>query len=120
MEKPQPFGKAGRTLTPQRMGRVKERELARDLGGKQQPGSGCFDGRGGDVVVNEYLVEHKYTRALSYTVSIQTLRKITQEAFEQRKKPVLVIEMSGQMMYQEEKWACIPYEEFKRLLEERV
>jgi hypothetical protein len=120
-ERPQPFSKALRNESPQKKGRRREKELAADLGGSVQPGSGCFDGKGGDVVKGEYLIEHKYTTCQSYSLSLHVLRKIRQEAEQQRKKPVLVVEMSGGYygLYPAEKWACLPYEEWKRLLEER-
>ena len=118
-ERPLPFSKAGRNETPQKQGRRREKDLAKDLGGRQQPGSGCFDGKGGDVFTAEFLVESKVTRALSYSLSLQTLRKLKLEAFEQRKKPALVLELTGQMMFEQEKWAIVPYEIFKQLLEER-
>jgi hypothetical protein len=120
-ERPQPFGKAERNESSQMQGRRKEVALARDLGGNLQPGSGCFDGRGGDVRAGRFLIDSKYTKALSFTVTIQALRKLKQEAYESVRKPTpvpaLVIEMSGGMMYEMEKWALIPYEEFRRLQE---
>lgn len=115
-ERPVLFSKAGRNQTPQVQGRRREKSLAKDLGGRQQPGSGCFDGKGGDVLIDKFLVESKFTNALSYSISIQMLRKITLEAFQARKKPAMVIELSGGHMYQAEKWTLIPYEVWKELL----
>ena len=102
--------------SPQATGRKKERQIAKDLKGSLQPGSGCFPGKGGDVIVRKTLVESKYTTTLSYTLSIHTLRKLKREAFEQDKDPALVIEFSGHFYFPAEKWALIPYEQFKEFL----
>jgi len=115
--KPTPFSKAGRSQTPQNLGRRKEKDLARKTGGDLQPGSGCFPGKGGDVRTPRFLIEHKFTTALSYAITIKTLRKIKREAEHQLKTPALVLELSGGFMYQPEKWALIPYDVFEELLE---
>jgi hypothetical protein len=116
-EKPVPFGKAGRHKTPQQQGRDREAAIAKDLGGDRVPGSGCFAGRGGDVLLEKYLIESKLTKSLSYSISIRTLRKIKLEAAEARRRPILVLELSGGQMFEEERWAMMPYEDFKRLIE---
>jgi hypothetical protein len=99
------------------MGRDRDGKLAKDLGGDRVPGSGCFAGRGGDVQLEKYLIESKFTKALSYSISIRTLRKIKLEAAEAGRSPILVLELSGGQMFEEERWAMMPYEDFKKLIE---
>lgn len=58
----------------------------------------------------------KYTTALSYRVSIRTLRTVRRKAEQQGKLPAMEIEMSGGMMFPPERWVCVPYEVFNQLL----
>jgi hypothetical protein len=118
--RPEPFSKAFRSQSPQEQGRRKEKELARDMGGQQQPASGAFPGHKGDVVKDQCLIEHKYTKALSFPLTLSLFRKIRREAEESGKKPVVVLEFSGGFSHSEEKWAMVPYEEWKALLEKEA
>lgn len=96
---------------------VQEKRIAKELGGKTQPGSGCFDHFKGDVKLDDYLIEAKRTDKNSITVKAEWLSKIDHEAINVGKTPALVIEIGGMNGFTENEWIAIPMSEFKKLLE---
>jgi hypothetical protein len=96
------------------IGRQREKELARDLGGRRQPASGAFWNQPGDVITEWFLVESKYTSALSFSITLDHLTKIRAEAGLKNRSPVMVIELGT--ANPPEKWVVMPYEEWKALL----
>jgi len=66
--------------TASRRAQRSERQLARSTGGRQQPASGAFPGRKGDVIENGFLVDDKFTDHKSYTLTVEQWRKISMEA----------------------------------------
>jgi len=71
----------------------KEKQRAKELGGRAQPGSGNQFNAKGDIKSDEYLIEHKYTDTNSYSLNINTLLKIEREAQEIGKLPAMIIEI---------------------------
>ena len=70
-------------------GRVAEKKAAKRMGGTQKPGSGSLPGAKGDIDLPEFLVENKATLAKSYSLKLDTLLKVYQEALEVGKSPAL-------------------------------
>lgn len=69
-----------------------ERELAKRLGGRRQPGSGCGTYRKGDIDTERYLVEVKTTKQREeITLHRVWFDKILLEAEQCNKQPLLVI-----------------------------
>jgi hypothetical protein len=112
-KKPVPFAKAFRNQSPQMQGRRKEKMLARDLDGRQQPASGAFPDQPGDVVTENFLIESKYTKARSYKITADCLAKVRSEANLKNRTPAMVIEIAG-----EEPWVLLPYYAWKVLARE--
>ena len=116
--RPIPFAKAGRRETPQKQGRREETAIAKDMGGTVQPGSGCFAGKGGDVLTDRFLVESKRTGYGSFSITTALLEKITSEAFLMRRKPAMVVTMLNLTnSTTPDKWALVPYQVLKQLLD---
>lgn len=64
-----------------RISRRQERHLAEDLGGRVQPASGALPGAKGDVrAMGVVRAEAKYTSKDSYSLKLQDLEKIIDEA----------------------------------------
>lgn len=59
-----------------------ERELAKRVGGKAQPGSGNQWHSKGDVIDKDFLHECKYTKNKSFSISIDLWNEIDMKAFQ--------------------------------------
>lgn len=115
---PIPFRRAASKQSPQVQGRLREKAIARDLGGRVQPASGAFPNHPGDVTTDSCLIESKFTKARSYTFSLEALHKLKREAELIQKIPVLVLEFAppGARSYPE-RWIAMPYEDWKAICE---
>lgn len=108
----------GKTKAPK--GMASERATAKELGIRLQPGSGNYIGRKGDFEYSEpesMLGENKATKHGSFPLKFSVLAKISREARDLRKEPFLVIDFENVESYQPTKWACIPLELYKKLIE---
>jgi hypothetical protein len=100
---------------PNHIGKIGEKHLQKELGGKLTPGS-----RVGDLQVDDILVEKKSTEKRSISLKQDYLEKIDRIAFENRRTPALVIEFeTTKQKYCSTQWAVIPLEFFKELLDLR-
>ena len=70
-----------------------EKRIAEDLGGRVQPASGSRWGYKRDVSTPEYLIEAKISDAKSVSVIEKDLRFLKQQAYQQGKVPVYVVEV---------------------------
>jgi len=117
--KKKPIG--GRLKKPKApRGMASEKKSAKALGMSLQPGSGNYIGRKGDFENREpesYLGENKETIHGSMALKFSWLSKISREARDYRKKPFLVIDFSNVDSSHPTKWACVPLELFKQLLD---
>lgn len=99
--------------TPNYIGKVGEKHLQKDFGGKLTPGS-----RVGDLQYDELLVEKKSTKGKSISLKQDHLRKIDRLAFENDRVPALVVEFETlKKTICAEQWAVIPLHYLKELLE---
>ena len=98
--------------------KTQETRVAKELGGRTQPGSGAFEHFKGDVKTPDYLMEAKRTDKNSITVKGEWLSKIDHEAINAGKKPALVIEIGGMTGFTENEWVAIPLSDFKKLIGE--
>lgn len=103
-------------------GRVAEKNTAKRLGGRLQPGSGNMDGAKGDVVVESerpFLLENKATTNDSMSVKLDWLLKVYQEALEQNRTPALAIQFTSLSGVSEKRgrWVMIPEAAFKELID---
>jgi len=90
-----------------------EKKVAKDLiGGKRQIASGALPFWKNDVSSDNWLVEHKYTDAKSYTVKKLIFKDVIINAFKEGKLPAMVIEFTNAPAL---KIAIIRYEEFLEL-----
>lgn len=70
-----------------------EKKAAKDfVGGKRNPGSGCFANYKQDIHSDKFVIEHKYTEAKSFSIKKAYFKDITEEAFKLGKLPAMVIE----------------------------
>jgi hypothetical protein len=72
-----------------------EKRLAKKIGGSRVAASGAFWSRKGDVRTEDYLVEHKYTAAKSYSLKVEDLRKLEVQATMAGRIPVFAISLGG-------------------------
>ena len=87
----------------------RERALAKRLGGQATPNSGAIDGQKGDVVLDKYLVDDKFTGQSSYTLKKSEMDKISREARERNREPMFVIKFTkGVPKNCESEWALLP------------
>lgn len=99
---------------PNVIGKVGEKHLQKQLGGKLTPGSRVGDLQFGDSL----LVEKKSTEGKSISLKQDYLRKIDRLAFENNRTPALVIEFDTlKKTICPDQWAVIPLHYLKELLE---
>lgn len=78
--------------------------MAKDLGGKRQPGSGSKWNAKGDVRTDVSLVECKTTDKMSYSLKTEVLDKIQLEAMQQGKYAILALELGNGRRYAVVDW----------------
>ena len=97
-----------------RISRELERGLARDVGGKVQPGSGNQDDKDDVRVFGEWRLEHKYTdNCRSYALHASDLLAVVRHAKLSGEKPALVLNFRKLG----KKFVTVPYELFLELME---
>jgi len=100
----------------QKRSRSQERRVARREGGRRQPGSGSVEGFSGDVrVARKYRGECKFTRANSFSLKLEELRKLEQQA-SAGELPAFDIEFLG--VSPTRRYVVIPEWAFDSLMEE--
>lgn len=86
-----------------------ERDLARRIGASQTPASGATDGHKGDMVLGNLLIDDKSTVKASHKITRDMLHKISREARESGRDPVLSLSFLGNSMgLAGRTWYCIP------------
>lgn len=86
-----------------------EKETAKDfVGGRATAASGALPFYKQDIHSDEFVLEHKYTRAKSFSVKKSYFEDVQKEAFKLGKLPALVIEF---LERPELKLAVIRYED---------
>ena len=92
------------------VGRKSEKRLTKELGGRARPASGAVLGAKGDIDLGDVLMEAKSTTALSMTLKLDWLLKISNEARAEHKSPSLMISFThpdGRQRLDGE-WVAIP------------
>lgn len=91
-----------RHTSTKRRSKFSERRAAAIIGGKVQPASGAinrFDLKG-DVKSKHFLVDDKTTTLGSYSISVKLWRKLTREAFMNKRAPLVRVEFTdGPSLY---------------------
>jgi len=97
-----------------KISRKLEREVAHDIGGKVQPGSGNQDAKADIRKVDEWRIEHKYTDSKAgFRLEVQSLAAVISHANLAGEWPAMVINFRKLAR----KFAVIPYELFLEIVE---
>lgn len=97
-----------------RRSEVMETELARDVRGKRQPGSGNQDEKGDVRVIGDWRLEHKFTdNVKGYHLLTEDLATIVRHANMANEWPAMIINFARL----DRKFAVVPYEVFLILME---
>lgn len=93
--------------------RAQEREIAEDVGGRAQPGSGNQLHKKGDVrLKGAYRLEAKLTMSKQFILHRSFLEKISSEC-SGLERPGLILEYTDRRTLRSlSKWAVIPYDDF--------
>ena len=81
-----------------RKSQKKENQVAKEIGGNVTKGSGNTFTDKGDIKLDDYLIEHKYTEGKSYSLTKQTFDKIEREAQAVAKLPAMIIEIQNRKL----------------------
>jgi len=79
----------------QKQSQKHEKRLAKTLGGKRTAASGAFWSMKGDVRMDDFLVEHKWTGKKTFTLKSDVLEKIITEAILDGRTPALGVHLNG-------------------------
>ena len=97
-----------------KISRALEQEVAEDIGGKVQPGSGNQDAKDDVRRIDDWRIEHKYTDSTtSYTLHVEDLATVIRHANLAGEWPAFVLTFRKL----KRKFAIIPYELFLELAE---
>jgi hypothetical protein len=93
--------------------RQQERDIAQDIGGQAQKGSGACSGSKGDVrKPGQYRIEAKLTQSNQYILKLDTLRKIQGECTD-LERPALAVEFVERSSGRRKAyWVVLPYDDF--------
>lgn len=94
-----------------------EKDTEKDLKGKRTPGSGSRPHSKGDVSSDAYLTECKSTEKLSLSIKLAWLEKITREACNVGKIPLVSLRFDH-AHFASKDWIMVPQEYFKELIED--
>jgi Holliday junction resolvase len=97
---------------------TQEKRLAKRTNSRRVPGSGASVNAKGDVRGKDYLIEAKSTEKLSLSIKMKWLEKITKEAKEIARKPMLAITFKDMPLLVDKDWVMIPLSDFKELVGE--
>lgn len=113
--KPEPPTRDKSSLQRQvKISRKMEAELARDIDGKRQPGSGNGDAKGDVRKIGQWRLEHKFTDGVyGYQLKVKDLSTIIRHANMAGEWPALVVAFRQL----KRKFAVIPYEVFIEIVE---
>ena len=103
---------AGPSRKLRKRSRKQELDMAEELGGVAQRGSGSMSGAKGDVRLHgKYRIEAKLTQNKSYPLKLETLNKIESECSD-FERPALVVEFIERSTHRRRAcWAVIPYDD---------
>lgn len=91
-----------------------ERDVAEDIGGKVQPGSGNQDAKSDIRKVDEWRIEHKYTDSVKgWRLTVDMLNAVIRHANLAAEWPALIITFRRL----KRKFAIVPYELFLEMVE---
>ncbi len=96
-----------------------EDRVAKRTKGTKQKASGAKLLHKGDVLSGRYLVEAKTSGKKSIRVNQSWLEKISNEAMQTKKIPVLALGFPNMPVPIDRDWCCIPMKEFVKLMEEK-
>ena len=80
-------------MSKQKRSKKQEDKIAKDLGGKRQPGSGCRWGYRRDVINKQLLVEAKITEKSKFSISGRDLLFLRKQAYLIGKIPVYAVSL---------------------------
>jgi hypothetical protein len=80
-------------LSTRKRSKRSEQSAAKVFGGRVQPNSGALPKASlkGDVKSNLFLVDDKFTDKMSYSLKVETWRKISDEAWRAHRRPAMRI-----------------------------
>jgi hypothetical protein len=82
-------------LTNKERSNRQEARIAKDTGGRRQPGSGSRVGYTRDVVLPRFKIEAKTTLRSTYSLDIKDLAYLKKESLQEGKVGVYIVEMDG-------------------------
>lgn len=74
--------------------RAQERRVAKDTGGRRQPGSGSSRRAPGDVKSDDELIEVKFTDKPSYRLVEEVWQKVKRDALTHGREPAMIVEFT--------------------------
>ncbi len=114
-----PFAFDGRdeALNARRVVNEQEEDTAALIDGRRHVGSGAIEGLKSDASSDTWQAESKSTVAKSLSLKLDVLDKISREAREQNKKPMVHVRFTNvpQHMIVSEDWVVLTGDEFERL-----
>lgn len=117
MAKKMRHGRIGSNKSNKEKAQIRERKLAERLGGKSQPNSGATDAAKGDIKIEKFLIDDKFTGTKGYTLKKEDLDKISREARGHNREPMMILKFTKNVPKgMPSEWAIFP----ARLYEEEV
>lgn len=103
-----------------RGGRHSEKRIAKSVGARQTAASGAVEGFKGDLSMKDFLAECKSTQNGSMSLKFDWLVKISKEARDTRRRPLMMISFTteGGRAVPNGDWVMMPLALFKEIVED--
>jgi len=93
-----------------------EKEIASLIKGKRCPASGAFYWAKSDAVSKKFRAECKLTEGKSIRITVEMIKKISKEAFQTHRDPLLAVRFENIEFPYDKDWLMLPARLFKELL----
>ena len=91
-------------------GNRNEKEIAKEIGAKRTPNSGATPFMKGDMFMGKVMFDIKSTKHNQFILTVDTLAKLEEDAFSNRKIPVLLLNFTNVKKTMSKRWVVIPYD----------
>lgn len=88
------WGEAADKRVQNRRSAQKERKVAKETGGRVQAGSGSSWRAPQDVVTDEEMIQHKYTDAKGYRLTVEEWEVVRRDALQAGREPAMIVEFT--------------------------
>jgi len=93
-------------------GNEQEQKIAKEIDAKRTPNSGATPFMKGDMFKGNIMFDVKSTKHNQFILTIDVLEKLEDDAFKNRKIPILLLNFTNVKKTMSKRWVVMPYDKF--------